>query len=264
MAERAIGFARRAQEAAERASDLALVTQGRALEGRALVSLGRVGEGTDTIEQAYVDAERHADAEARRLAVVSITASAARLGHAERAIRWAARFDGGHESAEMVGEADLIASLALALLQRGAVDEAASQLSWFDAGPGLTSAYARAVGAVVAAAQGDAELVEKRASSVLEGRATYLDRVSVILAKAALACQQGDVAATRHLVDAAREVLAPTDDRLTPRLIDLLEAFCGMGDTHVAEARLRELGVDPDGWRRVWELATSPGAVRPR
>ena len=131
-AQRALELARRARAVAERVDDITLAVQSRALEGRALVSLGRVDEGTETLEHAYSLADQADDSENRRIAVIVNSASAARLGEPERAIRWAARYDGMHDDPTVVGEADLVVSLALAMLQRGAVTEAATQLEWVD------------------------------------------------------------------------------------------------------------------------------------
>ncbi len=129
QARRALDIARDAQSAAERADDFSLAVQARAIEGRALMSRGRVGEGLAALEQSAALAERGGDDESRRIAMISNCASAARLGDADRAIRWAARFDGLVVRPSLLGHNDLAVSVALAHLQRGAVDEAARQLA---------------------------------------------------------------------------------------------------------------------------------------
>ncbi len=252
------------QEAAEVASgidDVRLKLQAEAIRGRALVSLGRVTEGSELLDQAYATADRLDDSESRRFIVVSITASAARLGESERAIRWAARFDGGHQDPNVLGESDLAVSLALALLQRGAVDEAASQLAWGESDSGLDM-FAQAVGAIVAAAQGNQALVDHRSQSVMTGSSTYLDRVFALLARAAMACQSDNQQLATRCIEDARQLLVDTDDRVSPLVIDLGAAVCGFGSLNAAEMKLRGLGIDPAGWRRAWELAASAGIVR--
>lgn len=260
---RALELSQETQSIAERADDLALSVQARALEGRALLSLGRIPEGLVALEQSFALAERAGDEESRRLAVISNCAASARLGEAERAIRWAARFEGVHGDPSIVGESDLSVSLALALLQRGAVDEAASQLSWmgsFESGP--PNSYAAAVGAIVAAAQNDADSARSKARGVLDGRGTYLDRTLAHLALAAVASSDGqseqiDV----HLAD-AREELATTDDRVSPLLVDMVAAICGRASLDEVEDALRGRSIDPAGWRMAWTLAATPGTVR--
>ncbi len=273
-AEGARALSQEAHATALRADDLSLRVQAMAVEGRSLVSVGRVAEGSALLEQAFALVDRAGDLDSRRLAVVTITASAARLGEAERAIRWAARFDGVHEGENLLGESDLAVSLALALLQRGAVDEAASQLNWIGidgtspAGQGLagaedrTDAFALAVGSIVAAAVGDTQLAARRAHSVLTGPSTYLDQLMALGTQAALAHQRGDRAECQSLIDDARALLVTTDDRVSPLLVDMIAGVCGLGSLLHAEVRLRGIGVDPAGWRQAWSLAAEPGNVR--
>lgn len=260
-ASRAAELSEEAREAGLRADDVGMQIQSQAIGGRAMVSLGRVAEGTIELERAFAAADQVGNADARRMAVVSITASAARIGDPERAIRWAARFDGGHQNPDFLGESDLAVSLALALLQRGAVEEAASQLAWIDSGPDDPDMFAQSVGAVVAAAQGQTEIAERRVRAVLDGSATYLDQVTALLARAALACKRGDTLAAESAISDARLTLSITDDRVTPLLVDLVAAICRFGSVEHVEVRFRGLGMDPSGWRRAWELATA-GAVQ--
>ncbi len=257
----AVGISTRATEAAERAEDLGLQLQARAVGARALVSLGRVDDGSTALEGAFSDAERLGDVDAQRTAIVSIVASAARLGDSERAIRWAARFDGGHQDPSMLGEADLAVGLALAMLQRGAVDEAAAQLAWADSDGAGLEMFVQAVGSIVAAAQGDLALVGRRAAAVLAGASTYLDQVLALLAKAAAAYQLGEQGETEELISQARAVLSTTDDCITPLLVDLLAALCGLTSLPHTEVRMRGLGIDPAGWRQVWESAITLGSA---
>lgn len=215
-------LARTAQQVAERAEDQGLVIQSMALEGRALVSLGQIADGTELLERAFTIADRLGDRNARRVAIISNCASAARLGEPERAIRWAARFDGIHDDPTSVGEADLAVSLALALLQRGAVDEAMDQLAWpgsLDSEP--AGRYEEAVAAIIAAIQGRHEAVERSAHNVLTNGSTYLDRVLALSARAASRLQRGDDAGCDTALANAWAELEPTDDQ-TSRLLSTL------------------------------------------
>ncbi|MFT7600726.1 MAG: class 3 adenylate cyclase/tetratricopeptide (TPR) repeat protein [Acidimicrobiales bacterium] len=262
----ALELAQQTQTIAERADDLSLAVQARALEGRALISRGRIAEGLVALEQSFALSERTGDAESRRLAVISNCSASARLGDADRAIRWAARFDGNHDDPNVVGESDLSVSLTLAMLQRGAVDEAASQASWSGSfGGEAYNMNAEAVGALVAAAQGDLDLVVEKTNRVFSGPATYLDRTMANLSLAAAACRSGMASEIDEHLAEARRLVRDTDDRLTPLLIDLVSGVCGRSSLPDAEAALRVLAVDPSGWRQAWMLAAdsdrSRGAV---
>ena len=262
----AIEIAHDAQDAAERADDFSLAVQARAVEGRALITRGRVAEGIATLEQSAALAERAGDAETRRIAMVSNCAASARLGDAERALRWAARFEGLRKSLAVVGETDLSVSIALALLQTGRVDEAEEQLAWAfvdDLPEGRTHTNAIAVGAVVASASGRYPLAHERAVAVLAGESTYQDRLLAHLASAAASSAEGDADRMRGSLAAAREVLATTDDRISPLLVSLVEAIVADGDLEAAERDITAVGIDPTGWRRSWTLASKPEAHEP-
>jgi class 3 adenylate cyclase/tetratricopeptide (TPR) repeat protein len=258
----AIDIARASIVVADDIASPALGAQGRCTMGRALVSLGRIAEGSAALEEAYQIADRDGDAEGRRTAAVACTASAARLGEPERAIRWAARVDQPPNDVEVVGGTDLLVSISLALLQRGSVDEAAAQLAPFleSGGPGAPP-FALAVGALVAAAEGRPAVVEERVDGVLAGRATYLDRVMALLGRAVSRCATGDRSGGEAAVVAARAELAHTDDRITPLLVDLAAATCGFGSLDRAESALRAVGLDPAPWRRALSLSAAPGPV---
>ena len=184
-----------------------------------------------------------------------------RLGEPLRAIRWAARFDDIHEEPNVVGEADLVVSIALAMLQRGSVEEAASQLSWTQPSPtGAVDFYGLAVGAIVAAVQGRPEAVEEAASQILADGSTYLDRVFVLMAKAAVAVQAKDHGGVGQAVDAATEELRSTDDETTRLIVELASAVFTSSDIAPVVQKMRRVGIDPTSWITVWELASlSPG-----
>ncbi len=254
----AMETARQAFPVAERAEDIPVLVACQGVEGRALVSRARVAEGTAILEAAFALADRAGDVEARRSAAVVNTSSAARLGESERAIRWAARFDHHEGDSALVGERDLVVSLALALLQRGAVDEAAAQIEW-TTDVGVLGPFHGAVSAIIAAAQGAADDAREAAAAVLASEATYLDRVLTFLALAAVGSQEGDVAARDSALAGARAELVGTDDLLTPLLIDLAAAVTTGWGVSEAQDKLRGIGVDPAGWHKVWALATQPG-----
>jgi tetratricopeptide (TPR) repeat protein len=259
QAEEAIQLALEARAVAESIDQVTLTVTARAVEGRALVSLGRIDEGTQVLDEAFSVADMAGDDNGRRMAVVTNTASAARLGEPERAIRWAARYHGIAEDPTVVGETDLVVSLALALLQRGAVAEATLQLDWGSEGEGVAH-FANAVGALVAAAAGDLELSEELTGRAVTGQSTYLDRVVALLARATVRARVGDPEGCDAALDGARTEVAMTDDQLTRHLIGLAAAVCGRADLVEAEARMRNRGLDPAGWVNAFSLAAQPSA----
>ncbi|MEM9134447.1 MAG: adenylate/guanylate cyclase domain-containing protein [Actinomycetota bacterium] len=252
-AARAAERAREAATLAEAVDDITVAVTSKAVEGRALVSLGLIEEGTSALEAAYATADQADDSESRRIAVVANCASAARLGESDRAIRWAARYVAAPGQPEVVGESDLLVSLALAMLQRGAVDEAAAQLDEEDLGS--TSYYAQAVESLVAVAQVELDRSVDLAHRVLEGRATYLDRVLAHLALAAVARRRRDDRAVVEALRHARSELESTDDQVSQRLLDLAESVFGHGSRSAAEAQMYRLGLDPTGWGTALTLA---------
>ncbi len=262
----ALDIARDAQDAAERADDFSLAVQARAIEGRALITRGRVGEGMATLEQSAALAERAGDAETRRIAMVSNCSASARLGDAERALRWAARFEGLSHSSAILGESDLSVAVAMAMIQSGHVEEAEAQIAWaFDGSSSdRVHTHALAVGAAVASALGHFDVAHERAAVVLASEATYLDRLLANLADAAASCAEGEAAQAQLSLAAARDVLAATDDRVSPLLVALVEAIITDGDVDAVLHEIIVTGINPAGWRRCWTMAANkPGATDP-
>ena len=258
-AQRALEIARRAADTVESVDDPTLLVQLRAVEGRALVSLGRIDEGTGVLDLAYLFADEADDRQSRRLAVIANAASAARLGEPERAVRWASRFDRIHDDPEVVGEADLVASLALAMLQKGAVSEAAHEIS-LGGGLGADSGgghYANAVAALVAVTQGKLAEAEDFAAKPLGGNSTYLDRVIAHLTLAAVHHRRHNQHECVSSVDAALAEVAPTDDQPTRLLVDLVSAIAGRSSLNDAIHRMRRGGMDPSAWTTAWTQAFS-------
>lgn len=245
-----------ATELADRADDPAMFMQAQGLAGRALVSSGQVDAGRQLLEAGYHAAERKMNADAVRFAVMANAGNAALLGESESAIRWAARFDSEIPDPDMLGETDLAVAVALAMLQRGAIDEASSHLSWLQHAAGTFNTYATSVEAIVAAARGEIDLARKSAEEVIASHgATYLDRIFAQLALAALHCQLKDQMSCELAVAAAKSAGAGTDDVVMPLIIAMAEAVYGLGNVAHTEIRFRGLGMDPDGWRRAWSLA---------
>ncbi|MDH3296498.1 MAG: hypothetical protein OER95_19420, partial [Acidimicrobiia bacterium] len=156
--------------------------------------------------------------------------------------------------------------VALALLQRGAVDEARSQLMFVDGTDSRrVDLYAEAVRAMVSAAEGRLDDVSTSVGAVLSGRSTYLDRVVALLARAGAARQVGDEETCDQALRDARTTTSATDDRLTRWMIDLVAALCGRGDLDRARQQMENAGLDPSGLVAAWTLVINraPSADRP-
>ena len=243
-------------EAARRADDVGLEIQTLAVQGRAMVSLGRINDGSATLEKAYRLAERERDRFNRRIAIIANCASAARVGESQRALRWASNFQGFHDDLSVVGEADLIVSVSLALLQSGLVDEAGSQLAWVDGSDARrVDFFAEAVRAMLAAVEGRLDDAEEAARRVLEGRSTYLDRINAHLVRACVELQRADASAVDAALVDARQIVDGTDDRTTRWLIDLVAGICGQGDQPAAVRHMENAGLDATGLVTAWRLA---------
>jgi len=263
QAESAHLLARQARAVAESIGEVTLMAMSQAVEGRALVSLGQINEGTQVLDDAFSQSDQVGDEEGRRIAVISNCASAARLGEPDRAIRWAARYDGANHDLSIVGESDLSVSVALAMLQRGALREAALQLGWTDsieeseviAALAEAGRFGQAVGAIVAVARGEFEWAERLTACVLSDRSTYLDRVLALLARAAARYRLDDTAGVDEALAVASTELEPTDDEPARHLVDLASAVLGRTSLEGAEAGMRSLGIDPAGWVRAFTLA---------
>jgi hypothetical protein len=157
----------------------------------------------------------------------------------------------------VVGGSELVASLALALLQRGSVDEAAAQLSLVDPAH-AEHMYQSSVGALVSAAQGDVAGTHLWADRVMEGRSTYLDKVKALIARAGAQYQSGQVEECDQTIAAGWAILRGTDDRLSPLLFEMVVALLGRGSIEEAEHKLLSLGVDPAGWKKAFGLVVNP------
>jgi len=260
--ESALENAERARALAEKAEDAAMVMQAQGLAGRAMVSIGQIEAGRQLLEAGFHTAQRDQSIGGVRFAVMANAGNAALLGESDAVIRWAARFEGEIPNPEMLGETDLAVSVALAMLQRGAVEEAATQLAWLEHVPEQSNMYARAVEAIAAAARGDLQLARTRAGEVVGSQAsTYLDVAFAHLAIAAVHRQQNDQVSCELALASAKASVAGTQDVVMPLIIAMAEAVNGFGNVAHTEIKFRGLGLEPEGWRRAWQMAASGGQL---
>lgn len=237
--------------------------QALALHGRALVMQGRVRRGLEVIRSAATTPGARAGEEAARFAAVNELVAGVQLGdlgisgeHLDliAEIDWSQPAD--------LGQAEIAVGVALALAQRGSLEEAAELLDRVLADRANGSAWAAR--AMVAAGQQDRERLEESLQRLEDAvGVTYHDR-----ALAAIAAGLSGAGSVGERFKAARDLLDPTDDVLTRAVLTLAEATVAeaVGSEDAAEARSRaerawtHLGVDPVGWRRLFEFAVTSAA----
>ncbi len=247
--EEALTATQLALSAAARADDVNLAVQARAIQGRAHVSLARIDEGLLSLEQSFALAEHQGDADSRRLASAANCAAAARIGDPIGVMQWASRFDSVHAEPDVVGESEIIVSLALAFLQQGQVDEAIRELTWVDREvPESTRVSADAVSALIHVAAGNLDVALQRIDLVLEGEATYLDVFRARAALAGLYFRQGRITESKSVLEHAVAELGATNDRISVPIAALLSGVCGFESLANAEQGCHALGIDPTGW----------------
>ena len=173
-----------------------------------------------------------------------------------------------------LGGGENMVNRAMALTMVGRVDEGLPLLHTaagrvHDVGPSanVLSAYAMAL-----AANGDAAAAREQAERVasLDG-GTYLDHAIARLAAACAAAAQDDAEGALAGLDAADQVVSPTDDQLAKAIAELARArvLQAIGSPAaddvlvVARAALAELDIAADGWDTVFRLATGVGVHAP-
>lgn len=277
--ERAIEVAGRAVGMFRSIGDPTGLEQALALLGRALLMSGRVDEGMARIDEAVGAMSLDEVGPQNVMALGSSIAARVQLGLPQvhdplRAREVLEEVSGSDRPAE------LAAAIALALAQAGEVDAARRVHSEDDdeaLGPSapergvpatskVLNGYGVASRAVVLAAFGNHERVAAMAST-LGGDSTYLDRAIV-----RSAVGLGRSPSWRDDFAAAFGEVADTGDRVTRATVALARAHAAEAVGHDAAAQWRdeaegawsELGVDPVGWRRVFDLAVStPSAAAP-
>lgn len=259
----AVAMAEQAQRTFTGLGDSYGTTLSGAVLGRALVMIGRVEEGFALLERAGNRAVHgtnpdRGDTQPARFARL---AAAIQIGDVERA---ASVLDELEVLVELgVGGDDPLVVLAEAALLRGDVGSAVAQIS--RAGSESTDPNVLAARALVAAVagSGDAGAIADQLD-VVEG-ATYMDRAmaNVGAALEASAGDQGSAEAQRRL-SLARSVVHPTEDVVAKAVVEMAAAAVASRlalpeaeEVHGrAEHLLAKLGIEADGWHRVFALAT--------
>ncbi|MGY6501896.1 MAG: adenylate/guanylate cyclase domain-containing protein [Acidimicrobiales bacterium] len=268
-ADSAIAWAHEAVEVFHSAGDVEREVQSAAVLGRALLATGLVGEAFRTLDLA-IDTERTAVSGGNGLAPTAVAAAAVSVGDPERALRAAALVGIDDLDPSVIGESDRLVALGLALLQLGRAPEARDHLSAAvtPAGDEEPSGYALSAQACVLAVDGDVDGVRTLVAEVLAiGRATYLDRVTALVALGAIERGLGRRAEADAAFDQAVALADSTDDRVAQALARLArcEASAAAGEVLVdlasdVQRRLSELGIEASGWIRVFRGAALAGA----
>jgi len=244
--------------------------------GRALVMRGRVAEGIAVLEAAQRDAQS-GTAEDRVVTAVALAATEAHLGRPERAL---AALDAQvvEPEAPGTGWSDRDTALALALLQAGRVSEARAMVGDPDAtlpASGTERLAAGAVAALICSAsqdESDRNDLAERFVAVVEsdGRASYLDRAFVGVARGLVAARNGKSTEAAVAFVATVSTVDETGDLVTQAIVRLAEgrALEVLGDADSLEvmadawARLHGLGIDGAGWVTTFDVALGVQATR--
>jgi tetratricopeptide (TPR) repeat protein len=250
---KALAAAQHALTASARADAVNLAVQARAVQGRAHISLANVDDGLLSLEQSYALADHQGDADSRRLAAAANCAAAARLGDTAAVMHWASKFDSVRSRPDVVGECEIIVSVALGFLQQGRVEDALRELTWVDGDlPVATRVAGDAVSALIYVASGDFEGAIERIDAVLAGEGTYLDLFRARTALSGMYFRQGRSAEARSVYEHAVAEMAISGDRITAPIGAMFAGVCGFESLEVAEQRCRSLGIDPSGWVRAF------------
>ncbi|QXC63365.1 AAA family ATPase [Aquihabitans sp. G128] len=230
--------------------------------GRSLVMVGRVEEGFELLAQAgeeggSIDVRGAAGGQ---LARFTRLAAAVQIGEPERA---ADVVDELQTLAEVGGD-DPSVALGMVALQRGDVDGACLALGLDQ--PPTDDPNLAAAQTLLSAVLGAPD-TEERADRVasLTG-ATYLDRGLAQVGAALQAATQGRTEAAAARIEAAHLLVEATDDLVAQAVVGLAAAEVAhrTGAVDAADQVARagrvasNLGIDPHGWARIFDLTARP------
>jgi class 3 adenylate cyclase/tetratricopeptide (TPR) repeat protein len=268
----AIPRAQEAREVFQSIGDTEREIQSAAVLGRALIAVGMVGEGFRTLDLA-IETARNAPGRPIALAATAVAAAAVSVGDPERALRATALVGVDDLDPAIIGESDRLVAMGLALLQMDQLGEARQHLelaarSGSEEAPG---AYALSGLACVRAVEGRLDDTLALVDEVMSiGRATYLDRVTALCALGSLRMGLGDTDRADEAFDQAVELADSTDDRVAQALARLARcetaSIAGVLTPELSaevHTRLADLGVEANGWRRVFRGAALAGAGGP-
>ena len=263
--EDAVDSARQAVALFEEIDDQIGELQARCGLGRALLMAGHVESGLVELHSALADGVGPDGDEQGWMARVSMLMAAVQLGDVD--LGEAALADSkGFADTDSVGFGDRIGALALHHLQQGDVAAANAVLEQHVEPRG----YVQAARALVAAVGGDAETAQCLADELVTLPHTYLDRAYVEIARGIALAVSDRAGEARTVLAQAIADLDATGDRLAQAIVRLVDASVAE-QAHrtdaatargVAEARLRDLGVEANGWRHLLEDALGLLATR--
>jgi class 3 adenylate cyclase/tetratricopeptide (TPR) repeat protein len=271
-AELALPRAQEAREVFGAIGDVEREVQSAAVLGRALIALGSVGEGFRTLDLA-IETSRGATDSTFPMGATAVAAAAASIGDPERALRAVALVGLDDLDPGVVGESDRLVATGLALLQMEQVAEARSHLeaaAELDSEEDVSS-YALSGLACVRAVEGRLDECRTLTDLVMAvGRSTYLDRVTALCALGAILMGVGQQAEADQRFDEATLLADGTDDRIAQALVRLARCEAArvtgvvLADLSAeVHSRLTELGIEAEGWLRVFRGAAMAGAQGP-
>lgn len=254
-AEEALEAAQEAVASMERAGDVGAKVQAVGLLARALVSAGRIEEGLAAMSRALELSESTDQPLGFAGVVMGIMVPVA-LGEPVLALEALDEVDVDQLDVEAIGQSDAMIGVALALLQDGQVERAATLLGRMGgvSDPERYPASASAL-ALAQAALGAHDEVERLVDGCLaSARATYHDRTQALLAATLSAVATGATEGARDRAAQARATVDATQDRLLQTVVGVITAEA-LGDAAPPAAGSPLPGVAAAGWRNVARLA---------
>jgi class 3 adenylate cyclase/tetratricopeptide (TPR) repeat protein len=249
-----VSSARQAVALFEEIDDQIGELQARCGLGRALLMAGHVEPGLAELRSALADGVGPDGDEQAWMARVSMLMAAVQLGDLDLGAAALADSE-GFSDADSVGFGDRIGALALHHLQRGDVAEAAAVLEQEVEPRG----YVQCARALVAAVGGDVDRALCLADELVTLPHTYLDRAYAEIARGLALAVADRTGEARTVLAGSIAELDATGDRLAQAIVRLVDASVAERAHRVdaatargvAEARLRDLGIEADGWRQL-------------
>lgn len=236
--------------------------QAEAIYGRSLIRLGRVDEGFMVLRGA-INVLPESDDGIGQLAKTTLSSGNVSVGRPEPALEQLGNVVTTDIDPSLVGQSERVVAYGLALLQEGRLDDARSILKYAAAGNSDLGVSPAAIAALAytAAADGDVELSAKLCGSVaVSSRATYLDRLRVLIAFGLANTVAGDAEGASEAFADAKALLSTTSDALGYALTVLAHSLSsqhlGLANADIlrleTEERLAELGIEATGWRQAF------------
>ncbi len=234
------------------------------LLGRAHAALGELAASRSALAECRRRADQMRGRPLAAFARLVAAGGAVQVGEPDVALEHLAATDPGYGERAMIGSVDLRVTRGLATLQRGEVAAALAMLKELESDAAAQGTYLDSTLAMCLVAADRLDEAESHAGRVLaDGRATYLDRRTAMLAAAFAAVRRGVPVEAAERFGRATAAVDATESRTSQAIVRLAEAVgyevLGHPDARARAAAAREaltsLDLDPVGWERAFRLA---------